>query len=199
MVLPAPPLFASAAAFALVFSSSAQLALRSTLPRGAAATADDDDDDDVLISLPASGAAAAAGHIVAPQEAAVWTVLLSVFVVVPLAALYYFTYVYVCPPVVARPPASARVWRPCQLVQQAHVFAAYAFFAALVGAAGFAVAWAALVGVDVALGAYGAAAPLALVLFVASYTPFPALIRRLPIEPYYLVEARPLASQRRRR
>ena len=94
------------------------------------------------------------------------------------AAAYYATWRYVV----------ASHCRPCQLVHQAHVYCAYAFFVALFSIVVFAVAWARIIDNRIAFGAYGSVAPLSLMLFIASYTPFPALIHRLPSAPHYLVE-----------
>ncbi len=114
--------------------------------------------------------------LTADTAAAAWTILLFLVVFVPVTAAYYTTWRYVA------------ACRPCQLVHQAHVYCAYAFFAALLGVVVFAVAWARVIDSRVAFGAYGAMAPLSLMLFIASYTPFPALIHRLPSAPHYLVE-----------
>jgi len=171
MVLPNNSQHALTVSFALVFSTSALAALRSLLsplPDGSAALS------------PTSSAASL--HLHSPPEAALWTILSGVFVLLPTLAIYAFTRAHI-----RRCDDRPFPRRPCMSRQQAYVAATIFVFGALAAPIVFAFAWAHQLGIRLAAAIYGCVAPPALFLYVTSGTSFPALIRRIPYDPRYVV------------
>jgi len=170
MVLPVSSQFASSVSFFLVFLSTAIAAFRAVLrPVPDAATVE----SSTTLAL----------HLESPPEAATWTLALTAFTLVPALVAYIYTRQVIC-----RPSGAHTNWRPCASRQQAYVYATLALFAALAGPIVFVFAWAQQIGIRLAAAAYGALAGPTFILYLVSGTPFPALFRRLPNDPYYTVE-----------